>query len=273
MKKLVMLLAVLIATPVFALTIAMTQNLDGTVTVGYSGADAQNLPRAFALKFTIDKGAYISGISEYKEDGENESGDPQAYGIYPARIIVEPDGTVTPGNYGSPLADPLDPGAGDGSTVVVLELGSLYVDDSNAPGLSGTLCTLTIDCNEAEDPNLTMIDEDVYRGGVLLEDGTPVVVDQTITLVCGPLSPACWDYLTQCHGDSDNTGDVKGSDFNALKQSWYKCYPHALYNPCADFDRGGCVKGSDFNTLKQNWYKSVASDCPPGGTWPPNPPQ
>jgi hypothetical protein len=84
----------------------------------------------------------------------------------------------------------------------------------------------------------------------------------------GPSYPQCWDE-TQCHGDSDATGDVKASDFVALKDSWYKCYPDPDYNPCADFDRNGCVKASDFVTLKDNWYQPVDANCPVGGTWPP----
>lgn len=79
----------------------------------------------------------------------------------------------------------------------------------------------------------------------------------------------CWNSPTQCHGDADYTGDVKGSDFLCLKNSWYKCYPDPLYNPCWDFDRNGCVKGSDFLTLKNNWYQSVPPDCAPGGSCPP----
>jgi hypothetical protein len=81
--------------------------------------------------------------------------------------------------------------------------------------------------------------------------------------------PACWEWLTQCHGDSDNSGDVKGSDFLALKNSWYKVYPDAAYNPCADFDRNGEVKGSDFLILKNNWYQTVPPTCVKGGRWPP----
>ncbi|MHC4620678.1 MAG: DUF7901 domain-containing protein, partial [Planctomycetota bacterium] len=53
--------------------------------------------------------------------------------------------------------------------------------------------------------------------------------------------PDCWGYPTQCHGDSDNTGDVKGSDFLALKTSWYEVHPDPNYDPCADFDRNGEV--------------------------------
>lgn len=84
-------------------------------------------------------------------------------------------------------------------------------------------------------------------------------------------APACWGSLTQCHGDTDDSGDVKGSDFLALKASWYQCYPDPNYNPCADFDRNGCVKGSDFLILKDNWYQTVEPNCPQGGAWPPQP--
>lgn len=284
MKKLVMLLAVLIATPVFAaLTISMTDNGDGTVTVGYSGGDAQNPLRAVALEFSLDKGAIVSAVTDYKEDGENESGDAQAFGIYPARIIVELDGTVIPGNYGTPEADLLDPGAGDGSSVKVLEFGSLYVDDINKPGVSGILCKLTIDCNGATDPNLTMVDEDVYRGGVLLEDGTPVPVDQTITLVCAPPpDPNCWtpsECPLQSQGDANCDGDVNLDDLTALKKAWSKSTSDPLgtgvgeYNCCADFNRVGVSKDvinlDDLTALKIGWPLASQTSagnqtCPPG---------
>jgi len=80
----------------------------------------------------------------------------------------------------------------------------------------------------------------------------------------GVAYPFCWDYLTQCYGDSDNSGDVKGPDFLALKSSWYKCYSDPDYDPCADFNRDGCVSGADFLALKNNWYKPVPADCTPG---------
>jgi hypothetical protein len=68
------------------------------------------------------------------------------------------------------------------------------------------------------------------------------------------------------------TGDVKGSDFLALKNSWYKVYgADPEYDPCADFDRNGEIKGSDFLILKDNWYQTVDPNCPQGGTWPPQP--
>ena len=77
--------------------------------------------------------------------------------------------------------------------------------------------------------------------------------------------PACWGSPTQCHGDTDNDGEVKGSDFLALKNSWYKSDPEPGYDACADFDRDGCVKGSDFLILKNNWYQAIEANCPPEG--------
>lgn len=284
MKKLVMLLAVLIATPVFALSIGMNDLGGGSVAIEYSGADAQNLPRAFALEFSLDKGAYISTVTGYKTDGESTSGS-KGYGIYPARIVI--DGGGNPTSYGTPLADPCDPGSGDGSSVVVLEFGSLYVDDTNAPGTSGTLCVLTVDCNGASDPNLTMTDEDIYRGGVLLEDGTPVAVDDTITLVCEECmktshpdydvwesaeigKPACWCYEYQCEGDADGLAQfgfwVLSDDLNILAGAYGQALSAGDPGLCADFDHaaqfGFRVLSDDLNILAGNYGQTVSS-CEP----------
>jgi hypothetical protein len=112
------------------------------------------------------------------------------------------------------------------------------------------------------------------------EEGQTYTVDYAVVggtatagvdYVIGSGGPLCWDYATQCHGDTDNTGDVKGSDFLALKGSWYECEPDANYNPCANLDHDGCVKGSDFLILKTNWYQVVDANCPQGGVWPPQP--
>ena len=103
-----------------------------------------------------------------------------------------------------------------------------------------------------------------------LHDQTGKSEDMSFMLFTQPW-PECWNYLTQCHGDTDNTGNVSGRDFLAVKRSWYRCYPDPGYNPCADFDRDGCVKGSDFLILKSNWYRRLPADCPLGGEWPPQP--
>ena len=278
MKKIVILLAVLIATPVFALSIGMTDNLDGTVTIGYSDANAANLPRAFALELTIDAPAVISAIGSYKADGESTSGS-KGFGIYPARIVIDSNGDPT--SYGTPLADPCDPGAGDGSSVVVLEFGSLYVGAPNAPATSGDLVELTINCNGGSGINLTMVDEDLYRGGVLLEDGTPVAVDQTI-VTCSGAAPTCWDVAEcpgQANGDANCDGTVNLDDLTALKKAWGMTTADVIgqgvgeYNCCADFNKTGVSEDSinldDLTALKIGWGNSYPGStgeqtCPPG---------
>ena len=148
----------------------------------------------------------------------------------------------------------------------------LYTNDSEADSV-----TESYDIRSNSEPWIIGSDADSREGGRLtnwfngkIDDvriyNRALSEEEVLQLYQIPARPypACWDYLTQCHGDSDNTGDVKGPDFMALRSSWFKCYPDPEYNPCADFDRDGCVDGSDFLILKSNWYKPLPADCTPG---------
>lgn len=73
--------------------------------------------------------------------------------------------------------------------------------------------------------------------------------------------PLSWNCRSQCHGDADCDGSVKGPDFLALKDAWHTSYGDPNYNPCADFDRNGRVGASDLLILRQRWYKTVPDDC------------
>ncbi len=180
MKKLILVLAIaLIASPALAALDVNLVRVDNNVEVRYTGADANNLPRAFALQIAVSGDAQVSGISGYKT-GESTSGSP-GYGIYPATIVIDGNGTVT--DDGNPLAAVGSPGAGDQvlpSKDVVLEFASLYYGDGNAPATSGTLCVLAIDPNGTTDPLITMFDEDTYRGGLVFEDGSLGDVDANL---------------------------------------------------------------------------------------------
>jgi len=187
MRKLILILAIfLISSPAFAaLSVYLErEGITNVVDVKYSGADIANLPRAFALVIKTNCQALIHDVNNFKLDGESTAASP-GYGIYPARIFIDTAGTVT--SYGTPLADSTDPVPGDGldSNSVVLEFGSLYSGDANAPAASGTLCKLYINLNgRTTDFILTMTDEATYRGGVVLEDGTKVEVNSTLILGC-----------------------------------------------------------------------------------------
>lgn len=258
MKKLIMLLVVLMAVPAFAV-VEITATLDGTtVTIGYTGADPCNPPRAFALDLTATGGATIALVTDsYKLDGESNSAS-RGYGIYPARIdINDIDGSVDA--FGTPEADPCDPGANASGSHLVLEFGSLYYGDVNAPVVlgvtDGNLCQVEVTC--AGDANLVIKSETTYRGGVLLEDGNApagytdnmVLKEIEICVVadCFPGGPGnaaydewasvgepdCWcvsENPRQCHGDADGLPEGKGNywtsfnDLTVLKAAWNKNY-------------------------------------------------
>ena len=170
MKKLILVLAIaLIAVPAMAVNVILEQVDSDTLAVKYNsnGTTPETRMRAVALvitapgaTLTLDAGSYVEGEST-PTVGQN------GYGIYPASISINAEGTVT--DDGSPLADAGDPGADLGD--VVLEFGSLYdssITDS-APGTEGTLCTFTVAA--ASTVTITMVDEDIYRGGLVLENG------------------------------------------------------------------------------------------------------
>lgn len=198
MKKLILVLAIaLIASPALAALDVSLVRVGDDVEVQYSGADSNNLPRAFALRITVAGTAQISGISGYIE-GESTTGN-IGYGIYPATISIDSAGNVD--SNGTPLAAPGDPGVVDQvlpSSNVVLEFASLYYGAGNKPNTSGTLCVLAFDPNSASNPLITMVGEDIFRisngvakAGVVLEDGSTVAVDANLIYTTAvPPSPA-----------------------------------------------------------------------------------
>jgi len=201
MKKLILILAILVvASPAFAALDVNIVKLAGTqVQIRYTGADVNNLPRAFALAFEVNNtGVDVCGIGQYK-GGESVAGtDPcsRGFGIYPATIVIEAN-IVT--GWGTPLADKNDPLPSGADQILpsknfVLEFGSLYappgVGSANAPGVDGNLCVLSYEPNGVSGSfTIKMYSENVYRGGVVLEDGTTADVNKSLTIVTGPPQP------------------------------------------------------------------------------------
>jgi len=301
MKKLILVLVILLTVPVFALNITLVQQSpDGNkVNLNYADACSTNLPRAFALKVEVNSPAKIVDVVNFKI-GESNSVNP-GYGIYPARIDINST-TGDVNSWGSPLAEPTDPGPGTGlgTNKIVLEFGSLYVGDGNGPATSGTLCTLKMDCNGATgNVNIVATEEDQYRGGVVLEDGAAPDPNLTASLVyaCAPPpcyagkadystweslgSPSCWCFPRQCHGDGTGSTEgggklpviwVGGNDLTVLGNSWKKNVGASGFNPCADYDHktegGGKlpvyrVGGNDLTVLGIYW-----KDTSNGGPYP-----
>ena len=269
MKKFLGILLVLaMVAPSFALTVSVVDNGDGTVDIDYDATGDANQPRAFGIKVTVDAPAFIDGVTA-EMTGESTSGTP-GFGIFPGTIDVNAT-TGLVDDAGTPVAlagDPGTDGTGIGTNVVVLELGSLYVGGPNAPDESGTLCTVSIDCNGATvDVNVVVTEEDTFRAGVVLEDGSSVDSPATLTLdpntiTCAPADPnagTCWDPLEcagQPDGDSTCDGSINLADLFALKAAWFKSAGQAGYNCCADFDHSGTVNLAELFKLKANWFQT-----------------
>lgn len=142
--------------------------------------------RAFALDITVNNGATIESIFDFKV-GESTAADP-GYGIFVGSILIDGQGQVI--DYGNPVADAGDPDSPGqlGSSSIVTELGSLFDHDavpSAAPLASGTLFKIAIDWN-----NASMVDVDIAlntnRGGIIMED---TEYDPTVNLVGVTLVP------------------------------------------------------------------------------------
>jgi len=180
MRKLLILLAVLIATPAFA-TVTLTESAKTgtTVTVGYSYAEPNGLPRAFALVLQATGGT-ITSVTPYMT---GESGAPTAtpalakgYGIFPGTIVIDSNGNVT--DYSTPVEPNGLPGgpSATGTSRVVVALGSLYAggSDANKPGNTGALFTVV--CSSGT-TSLNVSEEDTYRGGVVDVNAVALDVD------------------------------------------------------------------------------------------------
>ena len=246
-----------------------------------------NAPAGIALIASVDSGVKITG---------SESQDP-CFNVNPDYAYGDPCNYTL--GLGHPLAEPCAPGVATvPSSEVSICMGIVDLVDSHGPTASDII-TLTMDPCGATVATLR-IREDAYRGGVV---GSPLVTNLPIRvdLVFGPVcefppthddyaawqaagSPACWCYLRQCHGDTDDVYEGKDvgsrryvvlADLNLLAAAWQKL-DDVSWDPawqCANFDHGyeGKDVGSrryvtlpDLNILGASWQKTddlVPADC------------
>jgi len=138
---------------------------NGVAEFSYDASDESVLVRAFALDITVDSGATIESIFDYKV-GQSTAEDP-GYGIFPGSIVIDPDN----GGVGSPVVNPDEPGAlgGLGTSGVTVEMASLYEGQENAPLASDTLFRIAIDWHGAVAVDVA-IAQNTIRGGIVMEE-------------------------------------------------------------------------------------------------------
>ncbi len=258
----------LFAASAMGVTITAVDEGGAVVRIGYTGGTGV---RAFALDITVDNGATITGIFDYKVGESNAIS--KGYGIFPGKFrdLVSPASPnwIDP-NYNpvAPVGDPDANDAGLGGKYITVELDSLYTG-ANAPPDSGVLFRLACDGHGASDANLC-IKTNATRGNVVNEDATEAPVSYSpsacikVAFPCmssaNPSyaqwqlvkSPQCWCGSVQprqCRGDADGKAEgrnnywVSTEDLNVLIAAWNKPFAQIdgkSYNGtpliCADFD-------------------------------------
>jgi len=276
MRTLVLgLVVALLATPVWAkVTIEVVPRpgeLVADINYSLDGAETE-LVRAFALDITVSDGNIV-GVGDYVVGDDNGG-----YGIFPANfsryITVNANGEVddwSSPDY-TPVADGADPGAlgGLGTNGITIEMGSLY--ETNAPGTSGRLCSITVseDCHVALALN-------AMRGGVVMESaaaaGDVELIEADISTGPADCFPDTPDYALQ-HADWVRYGKpdcwcnsaVTGDDVSVMNYTAgdYQCDGDAATdyeNPFLKYR----VFINDLNLVIANWKLRDNAIGTPGG--------
>jgi len=266
MRKILMLLVIALAAPVFAATsVSVTvQDLgSGWAAINYAVTEANVV--AFGLNVSVDSSAKITNIRNYFTGECNST--KKGYGIFPGRIGIDGSGNVT--SWGHPIAPNTAPGAtgtGLGTGTVVLELGALYDNIANKPGVTGKLCELKVDkcCKMSIAVNGTRCGKTSggADGGVVINTSgtvsalvptmdTSKQINYSCLTTCGVVPCAT------CLGDLNNNSKVTTADVTALvnllnKYSGvgYTVYPsHSDWKTCGDTNTNCKITTADLTKL------------------------
>ena len=152
--------------PATATVVVTCQDLGGGVAqFSYNASDETILVRAFVLDVTVNNGATIESIFDYKV-GISTADDP-GYGIFPGSIVIDSGEVI---DWGTPIANPVaDTLPGLGTYGITVEMGSLYEGEQNAPLVSDAIFKIAIDWNNATMVNVN-IALNTTRGGIVMED-------------------------------------------------------------------------------------------------------
>jgi hypothetical protein len=141
----------------------------GVVRLDYSATDETILPLAFALDLTVDGGATMQSIYDFKV-GDSTAASP-GYGIFPSSLRLDAQGEVS--DWGTPdMSVPNSPNvqAGLGTSGVTLGLATRFDGPENAPRVTGTLCRIRVDTHGAPTVNVRVA-PNVFGGSVIRTDG------------------------------------------------------------------------------------------------------
>jgi hypothetical protein len=168
MKKMTMktvwllIITMMFVVPANAVVITCVSEGSGVVRIDYSASDETILPIAFTLDVTVDGGAAITKVYDYKV-GDSNAASP-GYGIFPASIKIDDTGKIF--DWGLPVDSNRI-----GTSSITLAMASRYSDVNNAPKVSGTLCRILVATGSATTVNVNVA-ANTAGGGVVLQDAT-----------------------------------------------------------------------------------------------------
>ncbi len=273
MKRTLLIVAMLlIAAPAMAtVTVTATQTgiVCSNVKVTYN-CDGGEKVRAFALEISVDNGFKINAISDFNR-GVSTTKAPciRGYGIFPGKFrdcpINPTDPCWTDPNYDPISANETDTaGTGLGTNKIIVELGSLYSGDPNAPTSSGTLFKLdVIPPHPAMDCNLVLAVNDA-RGGVVDINGDSFVKDTNLTLAVGGGGKVSFPDCYPCWQPYKDRYD-KWVSFSGVSKPDCWCGAYAVDQNCKYqcYGDGNCdgqvvdwrIYSNDLTLLLNNWKK------------------
>jgi hypothetical protein len=255
------------------------------ITVSYVVVGEDPNIRAFALDIYLSNDVNIIGIGTYKT-GESVVGD-KGYGIFPSSFAqnIDPEDPDWDDENYSPLANeadyPDDTLGGLDTNGITVELGSLYVGDTNKPASSGNLLTFYI---ESENCGIT-IEENQIRGGVVMVDpnddidvnspgceatfgclvvgqyvGGVMITQAMVDLWDSVGRPDCWCYDCHWRADTDGDCDVDYPDVLNVIAGWNDWNA----NQCGDTDNDGDVDYPDVLQCIAGWNNGCTDASHPG---------
>lgn len=258
-KLLIALLIAIMAAPAMAGVIVDANATDLEVTVSYDTNGLGKDIRAFGLDVTVDNGAKITAVTDLSLKSGN------GYWVHPGSIVISGSSVTNEGTPVSPNSYP-DTLGGLNTAGITIEMGSLY-EGANTPSTTGSLLSFTVDLNGADDCNV-VVALNSTRGGVVIDDLTAADAVLEGCKVTGGWYPPCWDYDTQCNGDTDNNVTVDIIDWPVFRDGFGlslagngQAY---VDQACADFNRDGAINISDWPIFRDNFGGTPAGGCTQG---------
>lgn len=256
MKKLAIVMALLIAAPLFAATMTWQDGVPaaGQATLTITPDAGEGNIVGIALEIDSDKALTIDSIA------------PAEMNIYMDHAWdLEVNGggyTYGAGTVEDAKADDANPGPAADDMNFTISAGFLPGEAVAGPAVGATSVVIVLSATETA--SVDICDNDL-RGGVVDVDGNSLAITCVTAqpLTVGSSGPACWDFDNQPCGDADGDGEVGLTDWGVFRAGFGTSTGDAEYVSaiCADFDQDGEIGLVDWGIFR-NFFGTTPATCP-----------